>query len=372
MNDTISGNGADPSYGHGFGLHVQTGAEAAVVEVHNTIAWGNTGWDADDISLANTSGGEVMIGHSDVGTLSTDGEPPTTSALISIDPRFVSPATGDYHLAEASPCIDAGDAAAPGIPPLDFEGEARVQGYTADIGADEYFAPGTTYAIAGQVLRAGAGVPGVLVALSGDASRTRVTDATGSYRMTWLPPGSYVVTPAQEDTTFVPPQRFVTIVDADVPGQDFEAQWIDTDGDGVRDRLDNCATTPNADQLDQDADGVGNACDCSPTDPYDPPRPVGNTLVVYRTGATDATIMWSDDGIGGLFGVYRGRCLPPSVFGYNHACFGSPTYWASVTDGELPAATETFYYLVNRKGCVESSLGTDSAGNQRPNAAPCP
>ncbi len=69
--------------------------------------------------------------------------------------------------------------------------------------------------------------------------------------------------------------------------------------------------------------------------------------------------------------MYRGRCLPP-LFSYNHACFGSPTYWAGVTDSELPAATESFYYLVSRIGCAESSLGTDSAGNRRPNAAPCP
>jgi hypothetical protein len=35
----------------------------------------------------------------------------------------------------------------------------------------------------------------------------------------------------------------------------------DTDGDGVGDSLDNCPTTPNANQLDTDGDGVGDACD---------------------------------------------------------------------------------------------------------------
>lgn len=35
----------------------------------------------------------------------------------------------------------------------------------------------------------------------------------------------------------------------------------DADGDGVRDSLDNCQSTPNFDQVDVDGDGVGDACD---------------------------------------------------------------------------------------------------------------
>lgn len=43
----------------------------------------------------------------------------------------------------------------------------------------------------------------------------------------------------------------------------------DTDGDGVPDHLDNCRFVPNADQLDDDQDGVGNACDALCTSPGD-------------------------------------------------------------------------------------------------------
>jgi hypothetical protein len=41
----------------------------------------------------------------------------------------------------------------------------------------------------------------------------------------------------------------------------------DSDGDGIPDQLDNCPTTPNADQADRDLDGVGDACDNCPTTP---------------------------------------------------------------------------------------------------------
>jgi len=36
----------------------------------------------------------------------------------------------------------------------------------------------------------------------------------------------------------------------------------DRDGDGIADASDNCTRVPNASQVDADADGYGNACDC--------------------------------------------------------------------------------------------------------------
>jgi hypothetical protein len=36
---------------------------------------------------------------------------------------------------------------------------------------------------------------------------------------------------------------------------------LDTDGDGVPDAIDNCPTTPNANQADTDGDGIGDVCD---------------------------------------------------------------------------------------------------------------
>ena len=41
----------------------------------------------------------------------------------------------------------------------------------------------------------------------------------------------------------------------------------DTDKDQVGDVVDNCPLTPNSQQLDDDNDGVGNACDAEPNNP---------------------------------------------------------------------------------------------------------
>ena len=54
------------------------------------------------------------------------------------------------------------------------------------------------------------------------------------------------------------PEPIQRCVEAGTNGNNPE---LDTDGDGVPDRLDNCRTTPNPDQADADGDGIGDACD---------------------------------------------------------------------------------------------------------------
>ena len=60
------------------------------------------------------------------------------------------------------------------------------------------------------------------------------------------------------------PEPVQRCVEAGINGNNPE---LDTDGDGVPDRLDNCALTANPDQADADGDGVGDSCDNCRTTP---------------------------------------------------------------------------------------------------------
>jgi parallel beta-helix repeat protein len=58
-----------------------------------------------------------------------------TAGNISADPMFVGP--GDYHLQGDSPCVDAGENAAPGLLSTDIDGDPRIVGGIVDQGVDE-------------------------------------------------------------------------------------------------------------------------------------------------------------------------------------------------------------------------------------------
>jgi hypothetical protein len=52
---------------------------------------------------------------------------------------------------------------------------------------------------------------------------------------------------------------------AAVPAGGVPVSWTDLDGDGIKNRFDNCPTVANLDQLDADNNGVGDACETTTT-----------------------------------------------------------------------------------------------------------
>ena len=112
----------------------------------------------------------------------------------------------------------------------------------------------------------------VVLAKDGGDDRSRVTCSTRTIA---------VIMPNIQGIRNDPWENYLTTVDAvealtgynffsDLPepiqrcieaGTDGNNPELDTDADGVADRLDNCPLTPNPDQADADLDGVGDACE---------------------------------------------------------------------------------------------------------------
>ena len=99
------------------------------------------------------------------------------------------------------------------------------------------------------------------------------------------------------------------------------------------------------------------------------PAAVGNSVNLSKSGTT-SSVQWSD--LPGPFNVYRGS-RTGAGWSYDHTCFESNLAAPPSTDASVPSSGTAYYYLVSRDGaCAESSLGTNSAGNDIPNANPCP
>ena len=143
----ITGNVADPDYCQGGGICI---TDSSIVDVINNTFLDNNGmgvylYDGCTVSFINNIlvgtdvGGGLNVGwgmvvlnadYNDVW----DNSPANYVNCqpgghdISLDPMFVDPGIGDFHLQEGSPCIDAGDPASP----LDPDGTI------ADMGAFYY------------------------------------------------------------------------------------------------------------------------------------------------------------------------------------------------------------------------------------------
>jgi hypothetical protein len=132
--------------------------ESSNMALMNSILWNNTTTNATQIKVGN-SGAATLIqisycniqGGKDNITSDENCTVEWGPGNIDADPYFVnsvsltgseSLATGDYHLLDESPCIDAGDPDFVAEPSeTDIDGNARILGLKIDIGADEFVPP---------------------------------------------------------------------------------------------------------------------------------------------------------------------------------------------------------------------------------------
>ena len=104
-------------------------------------------------NIWNEIGASPVVTYCDIN-LGTTVYPGTGN--INADPMFVDQANGDFHLQQGSPCIDAGDNSAPGLPATDIDGDNRRIDNPkvvdtgsgtppiVDMGVDEYMIPGVS------------------------------------------------------------------------------------------------------------------------------------------------------------------------------------------------------------------------------------
>ncbi len=99
--------------------------------IRNCIFWGNTAESGSPLLESSLPTYSCIQGWNGGG-----------EGNLSTDPWFVSPAVGNYRLASASPCIDAGDPSGSDLPERDLAGNPRVQyggrRFAVDQGAYEF------------------------------------------------------------------------------------------------------------------------------------------------------------------------------------------------------------------------------------------
>src|SRR6185436_16399581 len=136
---------------------------------------------------------------------------------------------------------------------------------------------------------------------------------------------------------------------------------------------DNCPSLPNADQLDSDGDGPGNACDCAPFSAASVAIPGEVSGLVFD--ADGITLSWSSAapsaGAGSVHDLVRGNLGQlPVGSGGSELCLATGNGTSLASDAEIPAVGSGFWYVVRgRNGCGAGGYGFASGAAPRNTAA---